>query len=261
MLEIIDTHDLFNFSFCAPFFDEKLEELSELAEPEIWTHRPNQPLHILKHYIMDTFKKSSEKNLIIYGSTGKHAAFNTGLLTSHGDDIIGLFEENTRPNSQKWYLKGFYEKTNWEYLKAFNEIPPLVTFHVSFEDYYFNPDLKIHFNVAHIVEDNKKRLLDTLKFDDDSSLLMMLKGAWELTLPRIRRNVRMVIPQYYNNKISYLVPIFFDIKGEKVTMAMAVEKLENNQYRANTIFTLEMAYAQARLVMRPEADWITKKGC
>lgn len=216
-------------------------------------------MHILKHYILDTFERCAKDNKVLYSEDGNYAAFNTGLLTPHGDDIIGFFEINSKSNAQKWFFKGFLEKTNWTFLNAFNKVPELVTFHKSFEDYYFNPDLIIHFNIAHIVGDNKERLLNTLNISDESSLLMLVKGAWELTLPKIRRNVRMVIPQYYKNKISYLVPIFFDIEGRKITMAMAVEKLQNNQYRANTIFTLEMAYAQARLLMRPEADWIIKR--
>lgn len=39
-------------------------------------------------------------------------------------------------------------------------------------------------------------------------------------------------------------------------MSLAVEEV-NNRYRANTIFTLEMAYKHARLLMKPEADWLT----
>ena len=44
-------------------------------------------------------------------------------------------------------------------------------------------------------------------------------------------------------------------------MSVAVEEI-NGRYRVNTIFTLEMAYKNARLLMKPEADWLimaTKK--
>lgn len=39
-------------------------------------------------------------------------------------------------------------------------------------------------------------------------------------------------------------------------MAVAVEYI-NERYRVNTIFTLEMAYMNARLLMKPEVDWIS----
>ena len=54
----------------------------------------------------------------------------------------------------------------------------------------------------------------------------------------------------------YLVPLKIPI-GEDTyeTMALAVEKI-NNQYRANTIFTKEIAYEKARLLMKPESNWL-----
>ena len=55
----------------------------------------------------------------------------------------------------------------------------------------------------------------------------------------------------------YLVPINIPIDDEKrVTMALAVELTQQNQYRANTIFTKEMAYEKARLLMKPESNWL-----
>ena len=52
----------------------------------------------------------------------------------------------------------------------------------------------------------------------------------------------------------YLLPINLD----GTNMALAVEKI-NQRYRANTIFTIEMAYKNARLLMKPEADWLELK--
>ena len=45
-----------------------------------------------------------------------------------------------------------------------------------------------------------------------------------------------------------------NINGYKC--ALAAELLSNNQYRANTVFTLNMAYTNARLLMKPETDWL-----
>ena len=74
---------------------------------------------------------------------------------------------------------------------------------------------------------------------------------------RIRRNMRLVIPQFYNNQIMYLLPIQIPIDDEKFeTMALAVELTSTKQYRANTIFTKAMAYEKARLLMKPESNWL-----
>lgn len=247
------------YAFCGTqeVFNRFLEELSELAEQEIWTYREDDPLHILRHYIYDTFDKCYSDNKILSSDT--HSCFNTGLLTTNGEDIVALFIRNPRPDAQEWYLKGYYEVSSWEFLNVFNETPQLVYYHENYEDYYFNTNFRISMNLHHILRENKQRLVETLGEEDDGTLSIMLRGAWELTQARILRNMRIVIPQYYNNKISYLIPIIFNIHSQEITMALAVEKLHNDQYRANTIFTLEMAYAQARLLMKPEADWIIKK--
>lgn len=79
-----------------------------------------------------------------------------------------------------------------------------------------------------------------------------MKGSLDITKKRIKRNHRIVIPLYYKGKITYLLPI--NINGVK--FALVVEKVRDKMYRANTIFTIEMAYASARLLMKPETDWL-----
>jgi hypothetical protein len=56
----------------------------------------------------------------------------------------------------------------------------------------------------------------------------------------------------------YLFPIRIPVDDEKYeTMALAVQKIKTtNQYRANTIFTKEMAYEKARLLAKPESNWL-----
>lgn len=74
---------------------------------------------------------------------------------------------------------------------------------------------------------------------------------------RVRRNMRLAVPQYYNGEIMYLLPITIPVDNQRfVTMALAIEKTESGQYRANTIFTKEMAYEKARLLMKPESNWL-----
>lgn len=58
----------------------------------------------------------------------------------------------------------------------------------------------------------------------------------------------------------FLVPISFQLdETNVVTLAIAVEKVNEKQYRANTIFTLEMAYSKARQLMKPEVNWLIIK--
>ena len=84
-----------------------------------------------------------------------------------------------------------------------------------------------------------------------------MQSAFETAKKKIQRNNRLVVPQFYNNKFSYLMPIKLPLSNQKfITMALAVEKMDSGNYRANTIFTTEMAYGKARLVMKPESNWL-----
>ena len=58
----------------------------------------------------------------------------------------------------------------------------------------------------------------------------------------------------------YLMPIDIHLDdSKKITLALAIEKTEVGTYRANTIFTLDMAYPKARLIMKPESNWLIKR--
>ena len=61
----------------------------------------------------------------------------------------------------------------------------------------------------------------------------------------------------YLGKIMFLLPVYIHINDEKtITLAIAIEKNENGTYRANTIFDLDTAYKKARLVTKPESNWL-----
>lgn len=120
-----DLSYLFDYAFCGAKdgFNNMLITLSQIAEEEIWSFDETQPLSILKKYIMGTFNRCHKQNKILLSEDEKHSCFNTGLLTPNGNDIIGLFEKNTKPDAQPWVLKKFKDKCSRDFLDVFNEIP------------------------------------------------------------------------------------------------------------------------------------------
>ena len=132
----------------------------------------------------------------------------------------------------------------------------LATYTTNFEELYFNPDYNIIINTDHILDDNWERIESVVKMNK-TLMKTLLVGVIEEAKLRIKRNLRLVVPQFYKNEIMYLVPIkISNADGNFETMALAVEKTATNQYRANTIFTKETAYEKARLVMKPESNWL-----
>lgn len=61
-------------------------------------------------------------------------------------------------------------------------------------------------------------------------------------------------PQFYNGKLQLLLPLCLLTKS-KADLAMVIDK-ENNVYRASTCLTLDMAINNARLIAKPDDEWL-----
>ena len=251
-----ETMSLFEFAFCgADGFNGMIKYLTELAEEDQWTQGAEEN-GVLHKYIKGTFSQCYSQEKIMYTDDEKYCCFNTGLLTPNGNDIVAIFEQNNRSGAQPWRLTGFFDVTQREFMNKFLEVPQLATYIKNYEELYFNPTYKIVVSTDHILDDNWERIHEVVPLDK-SIVKSLLTGVIEETKKRIKRNLRLVVPQYYRKQIMYLMPIDIPISdGKKVTMALAVELTKSKQYRANTIFTKEMAYEKARLLMRPESNWL-----
>lgn len=250
--------DLLEFAFCGTYegYENMLKYLSGMAESEIWGFNDEQPYSVLRKYIRNTFSQCYKQNKIIYSSDGNNCAFNTGLLTPNGNDILAFFTKNNIANAQPWFLKGFKDKADRIYMSTFNEVPKLASYTDNYEEFYFNPDNKIEINSDHILDDNWERISSVVPLPK-SIVKSMLVGLLDDTTKRIKRNMRLAVPQYYREQIMFLLPIQIPITNTNyVIMALAVEKIDDKRYRANTIFTREMAYEKARLLMKPESNWL-----
>lgn len=256
-----DLSYLHNYAFCgqADGLDNMLSHLSKIAEEEVWTFDDSNPFSLLKKYILGTFRQCYKQNKVIESEDKQYSCFNTGLLSPNGNDIIALFEKNHRPKAQQWVLKGFKDICDRGFMDIFPETPPLASYTDNFEEYYFNPDWNIVINADHILDDNWDRI-EAVVHMNKNVVKTLLFGVIEEAKRRIKRNIRLVVPQYYRDEIMYLVPIRIPIDDDSYeTMALAVEKTNSSQYRANTIFTKEMAYEKARLLMKPESNWLIEK--
>lgn len=233
--------------------EEKLNELASLAEEENWTSSNSSWKNdILYSYLVHTFDRAARQNLVFVSEDVKYSIFNTGLLTDNGEDIICIFNEFASSENWHWHLMGFRKMSDWDIMNHFSKTPPVVSYFEDPSKIYFNPNIELVKNLDHILDDNLDRFPDDLQQKGKQYINSLLTYALDLTIKRCERNYRIAVPQYYKEKITYLLPVVLD--GN--LMSVAVEDV-NNRYRVNTIFTLEMAYKNARLLMKPEADWLT----
>lgn len=240
-------------------FTSKLKYLAQLAEAENWRyHNPkhsgrkiDESVSVLYQYIMHTFTKAKDDDKIVYSD--ENAIFNTGLLTRNGEEIFMLFQKNIYENTFEWFFKSFYKESAHEIPQSLRSKLPT---HVDYfadnpADAYFDSSLTIHGSFDHIIDDNYDRLPEVLHTLPKNMVIDFLNGSKEIMRKRILRNNRLVIPQYYNKRIMYLVPLKI---GEE-TIPLAIEKHEDT-YKINTILTNGMAYCNARLIMKPESNWL-----
>jgi hypothetical protein len=89
------------------------------------------------------------------------------------------------------------------------------------------------------------------------SIKRRLEDAKLLAEKRTRWNFKTAIPQYYPrfNKMSLLLPLAI-VDDEVVDIALVVTKNPSGSYQGRTVLPLDWAYQNARLVCRPDSDWL-----
>jgi len=87
-----------------------------------------------------------------------------------------------------------------------------------------------------------------------------LEDAKSLAEKRTRWNFKTAIPQYYPryDVMSLLLPLAL-VNDEVVDISLVVTRNPSGSYQGRTILPLSWAYKNARLVCRPDSDWLIPK--
>ena len=115
--------------------------------------------------------------------------------------------------------------------------------------------LTINKNYKHILDDlnTSQRLPDSIKNSDRP--LETLKGVIDTAIQKVIANYKLAVPHYYQNKIQLLVPLCFG-KDDNPDVALVLDLMKNGYYQATTCLSMEMAYMDARLIAKPESNWL-----
>ena len=84
-----------------------------------------------------------------------------------------------------------------------------------------------------------------------------IKDAIDLAVKRVSWNYKTAIPMFYprGNAMSLLLPLCLN-EENKTDVALVVQRTMSGNYQRQTILTLSQAYLDARLVCRPDSDWL-----
>lgn len=104
-----------------------------------------------------------------------------------------------------------------------------------------------------------RRLKTALENDMQSydNFKAMIDAAVEAALKRVRWNYKTAVPMYYPKTKSVCLLLPLCLRDRKhADLALVVSRDEYGHYRGETIYPLEWAYRNARLVCRPDSDWL-----
>ena len=85
-----------------------------------------------------------------------------------------------------------------------------------------------------------------------------LHNALSVAIKRVQWNYKSAIPMYYpkRKKMCLFLPLSL-VRDNKVDLALVVERTNSGRYQGATVYQLEWAYKCARLICRPDTDWLT----
>lgn len=285
---------IFDYAFVADW-DSRLDALAGLAEPERWTYLSvpaTSPLPVLDSYVRYTFHRVHDQERV--AECDDIACFNTGLLTPNQEEIFGVFRvsENFdagRPEShgnRKWFLSS-WARAGDRVLTDFPTLPQLASYWDDPAELIFDPSLQVQLNLDHIIRDNLNRFpvelggnLDERGIPSDLAATQgddaeaeptdggavapndvvplatrnALEGAMEHSVRLARRSYRISVPQFHRDRIQLLLPIYLR-DSQRPDLALTLER-HGTWYRAATVLYPDWAYRHARLLSRPNSEWL-----
>lgn len=261
--------------------EELIGLLRNVALDEHWEYRSSRskkPHEILYNYLHFTFARIVDEDRGVNPREGKirvrddlkgHsplAAFNTGLVDKRYESIFALFERNDRKGQQPWKFLAFCtagEDAGKLLSRYFNPLPGPASYFSHASELLYDPDAPLHPDYRHIFENRGRLPQDLLRLvqhlgqtKGENVLKMHIDRAIDLARKRTRWNFKTAIPHYFPTlkRLELLLPLCL-LDDATVDVALAVQRTEAG-YIGNTILPLDWAYKSARLVCRPDSDWL-----
>lgn len=245
-------------------YNQKLEMLAKMAQPEKWTYkkiRDSDPYRILRNYIQFTYNRIYEEDKFVDSPDGKYRCMNTGLLTVYNQEIVAIFAKNDMEGKQPWFFNGFFKETYKFFTTNFSALPSLADYCDNVKDLIYDNSLELNLRKEHIIDDNFERFVDA-GYSSKELISVLLDSAKVTLEKKLKRNFKLALPFYYRNtetgesKIQLLAPLYFP--GAPVRLALVLNKIQssaNEYYEGVTVLPVEWAYMNSRLIVKPDEEW------
>ena len=170
-----------------------------------------------------------------------------------------LFSPNSN-KQQQWAFSGFYKESARQ-LTRFSPLPERAHYFDDPSSLLYDTRLELRLNFDHILDDpvNRARFPDPYRSYDNFQLQTPLTGAVNLAIKRVRRNYKTAIPQFYRREngpgqLQLLLPLCLT-RPDHADLALAVYR-QGQVYVIVTNLPLDMAINNARLIARPDMEWL-----
>ncbi|MFB4283858.1 DUF3825 domain-containing protein [Nonomuraea sp. MTCD27] len=246
-----------------------LNSLSSKAETEPWNYLanplPQSSYPVLKNYLLHTFGRLESEDAdqpgkkIAVGRAGNvpYSCFNTGLVTPNQEEIYALFVgKDTGKDGRRWRLSGFHAESDHEMLSKFESFPELANYFDDPAVLLYDRRCELYMDIDHIINDNIARFPGELRENRHLARQALIAARAE-TQKRVFRNYKTAVPQFHRGSVQLLLPLCL-VQPGKADLALVVSRKssQDRQYRGETVLTLDMAYNNARLLCRPDSDWL-----
>lgn len=250
----METIDIYNYMYWGDY-NLQIQKLADKALQEKWSFENKNDNYILKNYLKYTFNKLQEENKII--ETDTYCAFDTGLFSEYYAPIYAYGESYKNPseNTAKWFFKGFKDKYELGALDIIEKFPERADYFSDPSKLVFNWHLDVNINYKHILDDLRtlERLPESIKNSDMQ--METLEGVINNAVKRVIVNYKLAVPHYYCNKIQLMIPLYFG-KSDKPDVALVLDRMKGKYYQATTCLSMDMAYMDARIIAKPESNWL-----
>lgn len=239
------------------------EKLARMAKVEEWDFhrsqfkRSGQAYPILTSYLNYTFVRLQELDRISYSADDSRTCFNTGLQTPNEKDIFATFFRNRfapERDQPTWTLFGFFDSYS-EKLADFRPLPEIAGYVEDPADLVFDTSYEFEINFDHIFDQSKDRLPEILR-DNRTLAISAIQGSVQLLTQKIIRNYKIAIPHWHEGRMQLLLPLNLTSENEADLALVADKDRARHIYRIRTVLTMDMAYVDARLITRPDREWL-----
>jgi hypothetical protein len=195
-------------------------------------------------------------------------------------------------DNRKWFLKT-WARSGDRILTGFASLPELASYWSDPAELIFNPNLEVRPNIDHILRHNLNRFpvelgghvdangiprdlgatpeidieegageaVQSSEVEEDEEVTsrplaarIAMDGAVAHSIRLAQRSYRVAVPQFHRGAIQLLIPLYLR-DAARADLALALEP-QPGWYRAATVLYPDWAYRHARLLSRPNSEWL-----